>query len=180
VYAEDGRELHRVADIAGLQRLMIRAGRDDPEAARLRSILSRYGEQDRFSTWLYMHGFRELGDRLRPERLAGESLVRVLRKHLKRELLRMACTPLVLDGVRVHRLDELAEGLRAIPFENLEESSDNDAISTWLDQRGYPELADELRPIHGRGADLQRQVLSAVEKWLAIYRDRGPTDPVSA
>jgi hypothetical protein len=172
VYGEDGAELRRVKDLAGLYDLVVAAGGDAPGAIGLRGILSRYAEQDRFSTWLYMHGFRDLGDRLRPERHTGESLVRVLGRHLRRELLKMRCTPLVIDGVRIGDLEELNVALRTVSFEHLEEFGDNDAISTWLDQRGYPELANELRPIHGRGADLQRQVAGVVARWLPLYRRR--------
>jgi hypothetical protein len=50
--------------------------------------------------------------------------------------------------------------------------SDNDVLSSWLDRRGYSELADELRPIHGRGPELGRVLADVVDKWTTIYHER--------
>lgn len=172
VHDEAGVELYRLKDVREIYRLMRRAGGPGPDRERLRAILSRCAAQDRFSTWLYMHGFRDLADRLRPERLSGERLVRVLERLLEREILRMRRTPLVVDGTKIRNLPELADALRAPSAEKFEDVGDNDVISSWLDQQGYSELADELRPLHGRGPEFRHKVAASVERWLRTYGER--------
>ena len=52
-------------------RILLEAEQDTPGDLELRGILEKYGEKDKFSTWLYMHSYRELGDRLRPRKEPG-------------------------------------------------------------------------------------------------------------
>jgi len=51
--------------------------------------------------------------------------------------------------------------------------SDNDIVSSWLDRKGYPELAEEFRPIHGSGTELSQTLIHVVEKWIKAYQERG-------
>jgi hypothetical protein len=169
IFDENGRELHRLRDVREMYALLMQADADGEEAGRLRALLERYGERDMFSTWFYMHSLRELGDRLRPQRFKGRRMITVLKRSLKREILRMRYTPLVVDGVKVYTLQELAHVLRATPPERLEPLSHDDMISSWLDLQGYSELAEELRPIHGQGHELGVTVAAIVERWITIY-----------
>jgi hypothetical protein len=41
-----------------------------------------------------------------------------------------------------------------------------------LDHQGYPELAEEFRPIHNKGAKLGKILSNVVEKWIKIYNSR--------
>ena len=137
--------------------------------AELRALLESYGEKDFFSTWLYMHGFREIGDKLRPKRDKGQRLVSTLQRNIVREILRMDYTPLVIDGIKIFNLQDLLHTLRTIEPEKIQYFSDNDLFSIWLDRKGYPELAEEFRPIHGSGAKLEEALADIVEKWIHIY-----------
>lgn len=176
---EDGREMHRLKDVRDLHRLLSWAGGDDPQAERLRSILELYGERDMFSTWFYMHSLRELGDNLRPQRHKGKRLIAELETSLQREFQRMRRIPLVIEGNKIFDLEELAPALRRASPETIAPYSDNDIISSWLDSRGYSELAEELRPIHGKGAHLKDMVIGIVETWMETYRNRGKQPPES-
>jgi hypothetical protein len=174
VYDEGGEERYRLKDVRDMYRLLRTTDGSGAEAERLRALLAKYAEQDRFSTWFHMHGLRELGEAARPQQvLDGERAIARLRRLLKREILRMQRTPLILAGMRVFSLEELLTALRTIPPEEIQPLMDNDAISSWLDQRGCSELAEELRPIHGRGAELGKLLAEAVEKWIGIYINRG-------
>jgi hypothetical protein len=42
-----------------------------------------------------------------------------------------------------------------------------------LDRKGYPELAEEIRPIHGSGEKLKEALKQSVSKWIALYEQRG-------
>jgi len=42
-----------------------------------------------------------------------------------------------------------------------------------LDRKGYTELAEELRPIHGSGEKLVRSLASRVRKWIKLYQKQG-------
>ena len=81
----------------------------------------------------------------------------------------MASTPLIIDGKKACTLGELLESLRIGDPAQIQALSDNDIISSWLDRRGYSELAEELRPIHGTGKSLIETLTSIVEKWMTIY-----------
>lgn len=173
---DEGRELHRSKDIRDLYRLVSRAGGDDSEAEHLRSILETYGQRDMFSTWLYMHSFRDLGDKLRPRRHKGKQLIAELAASLEQEFGRMHRTPLVIEGNKILDLKGLAQTLRTASPETIAPYSDNDIISSWLDSRGYSELAEELRPIHGKGTHLQGMVIDIIERWMKVYDARGDQD----
>ena len=169
----EGVELRRARTIHEICDILQEAENDTQEAARLRSLLESYGEKDKFSTWLYMHSYRELGDRLRPRRSRGRQLIALLKRHLRLEISRLGRTPLVLAGTRAYDLPGLLETLRALMPEAIQSYSDNDIFSSWLDRRGYPELAEELRPIHGSGPELKKTLTDVVARWLEIYRARG-------
>jgi len=170
---EAGREVRRVRNIHEMHRVLKEAEGDTEEAAALRERLDVYGEHDRFSTWLYMHSFRELGDRLQPLRLRGPAMLRALERNLRRDILQMQRTPLVVGEARVLSLLDLVNVLRSADPGVIQPLSDDDILSSWLDRKGYPELAEELRPIHGSGPGLIRDLLEQVERWLEVYRERG-------
>jgi hypothetical protein len=173
IYDQDGREMHRLKDIAGICRILLEAEKDTKEGSRLCRILESYGDKDKFSTWLYMHGYREVGDRLLPRRSRGRELITILKRNLKSEILRMKRTPLVIGGRKIFTLSDLFASLRTLTPEIIQPYSDDDIISSWLDRKGFPELAEELRPIHGSGAKLSDTLSQAVEKWMKIYRETG-------
>ncbi len=157
---------YRVKNIHQLYEVLLKAEVDD----QLRKLLEIYGEKDFFSTWLYMHGFRELGDKLRPKRDRGQRLVSVLQRYIRREILRMNYTPLLIDDIKIVTLSDLLNTLRTVSPEKIQYFSDNDFFSIWLDRKGYNEIAEEFRPIHGSGPKLAQKLASIVEKWIDIYR----------
>ncbi len=87
----------------------------------------------------------------------------------------MGRTPLVLGDRKIFTLDHLHAAILDLDPETIQPYSDNDIVSGWLDRQGYPELAEELRPIHGSGMGVRRIVTQAIEKWIRLYqeRDRG-------
>ena len=165
-------EYHRIRNIRELYEILLKAEKETKSGQRLRELLEYYGKIDYFSTWLYMHGFRELGDQIRPRHDRGRRLVTVLRRYLKREILRMNFTPLIIDGNKIFTLQSLLHLLRTIDPIKIQWFTDNDVFSTWLDRKGYAELAEELRPIHGRGARFEKTLADLVEKWINIYQER--------
>jgi hypothetical protein len=170
VYDDEGREVRRARNIREICAILLEAEEDNEEGRRLRRLLEAYGEKDKFSTWLYMHSYRELGDRLRPKQSRGQQLIALLKKDLRLELSRMERTPLVLAGTKAFDLAGLLAALRALAPETIQPYSDNDIISSWLDRKGFSELAEELRPIHGRGPELKDILTDIVARWLEIYR----------
>jgi hypothetical protein len=167
-----GRELRRVKNIFDMYELMLEAEKDTPEAAELRAVLGTYGQRDMFSTWLYMHSYRELGGRLRPLRETGMGLVKMLKKNLEREMQRMKHTPLVVGGARICDLRGLAAYLRSAAPAEIQPLSDDDVFSSWLDVQGFTELAEELRPIHGDVTETKETLAARVEKWIPVYAAR--------
>ncbi len=163
----DGNEFYRIKDIRELLKIMEEAEQSTTKAKKLRQFLQNYGEKDYFSTWLYMHGFRELGDKLRPQRHTGQQLVRVLKQHLQQAIERMERTPLKINGEKVNNLTELLNLLKTADPGKLQYYSDNDIFSNWLDRKGYSELAEQFRPIHGSGSSLTKKLADIVEKWIA-------------
>ena len=153
------------------------AEKNTPQAQKLRKILEGYGQKDSISTWLYMHSFRELGDVLRPLRAEGIEMIALLKKYLKEEVIRMASTPLIIDKEKAYNLKELLHLLKNASQSEIEKLSDNDTFSSWLDRKGYSELADELRPIHGKGQLLIKSLLDIVEKWTPVYEGDKPIRP---
>lgn len=173
LFGEDGQELRRAKTLREIYGILLEAEQDTATGRRLRSALEAYGERDMFSTWLYMHSYRELGDRLRPKRSRGGELISLLKTSFRDEMSRLERTPLEIAGVKVFTLSELNEALRALPAESIQTYSDNDILSSWLDRKGYPELAEELRPIHGSGAALKDSLTGVVSRWRETYRAKG-------
>ncbi|HUU37932.1 MAG TPA: hypothetical protein VMW46_07000 [Candidatus Desulfaltia sp.] len=169
---DDGRELRRARNIREICGILLDAEKDTEEARRLRQMLENYGDKDKFSTWLYMHSYRELGDRLRPRRSRGRALITLLKRNLQVEIARLDRTPLAMGGKKVFNLPDLLAALRSLAPEKIQPYSDNDIISSWLDRRGCPELAEELRPIHGSGTELRQSLVEIVDKWITVYRER--------
>lgn len=168
-----GEVQYRVRNIDELHQLVVKAGENTPESDELRRMLERYGRKDWFSTWLYMHGFRELGDKLRPKHDEGQRLVTTLKRYLRREILRMQQTPLLIENFKIYNLHDLLNVLKTINPIKIQLFSDNDYFSTWLDRKGYSELAQEFRPIHGSGRELGDMLAESVNKWITIYESRG-------
>ena len=164
---EAGNELQRVQNIRGLFELISKAQGPDADARRLREILDNYGEKDMFSTWLYMHSYSDLADRLRPVKARGEQMVAVLKRHLQWAVRMLPHTPLEVGGMKIYRLEDLPTIMRSLPPEKLQTFSDNDVISSWLDRKGYSELAEEIRPIHGQGAALTDELATTIERWIS-------------
>ena len=177
VYDGTGRELHRLKNIRAMYQLLCEAAADSPEASRLRKILETYGEKDKFSTWFYMHSLPELGDRLRPQKQKGQEMINILKESIRCEIGRMSHTPLIIEGIKVFDLQDLLEVLKSVPWDKIRPFSDNDIISSWLDYQGYSELAEELRPLHGKGPELAKSVTGTVERWKAIYEGTRPDHP---
>ena len=171
---EDGQELYRLRHIGELYDIVLLAEEDTESARELRGILESIGQRDSFSTWLYMHGFRDLADELRPRRDMGHQLISVLRHHLGEEIKRVEGRPLILGGKRIFSLSDLLQGLKTAEMEEIQEYSDDDIFSNWLDRKRYPELAEELRPIHASGERLRSLLVSVVGKWERYYLDSDP------
>jgi hypothetical protein len=170
----DGDEiLRRIQNIFDLYEMILTAEKDDPKGRELRSIIENHAEKDRFSTWLYMHGYRELADRLRPRHTRGSELISLLKKNLEIQIQQLRATPLIIDDTRVYSITDLLKVLRSASEDAIQPLSDNDVFSSWLDRQGYSELAEELRPIHGSGSELSRILIAVLEKWHAIYQERG-------
>jgi hypothetical protein len=170
---EEGGELARARNIREICGILLEAEKETEEAIRLRQVLENYGARDKFSTWLYMHSYQELGGRLRPRRSRGRELITLLKRNLQVEIARLARTPLDMGGKKAFDLSGLLAALRSLPPEAIQPYSDNDVLSSWLDRQGYSELAEELRPIHGSGAGLRQTLIEVVEKWSAAYGERG-------
>ncbi len=170
VCSKSGRELYRLKSLQEMLSVFKKAEKPTKLGEQLRSILEESGKRDNFSTWLYMHGFRELADRILPMRAKGRRLVSLLKKLFEEELERVESAPLVLHGKEIFDLPQLLAALKTVPPSKLQDYSDNDVFSTWLDRKGYPELAEEIRPVHGSGQRLERILVEKVEKWLNLYR----------
>jgi len=168
----DGEELYRATNIQELYELVLEASGGTERAKTLRECIEIYADNDHFSTWLYMHSFRELADLLRPKQTRGRELFSMLKRYLKREVLRLSCTPLVIAGNKIFELEDLLNFLKRADADRLQPFSDNDAFSSWLDRKGYPELAEELRPIHASGEKIREILIRHVEKWKSIYDQR--------
>ncbi|MFZ2053034.1 MAG: hypothetical protein WAU81_02445 [Candidatus Aminicenantales bacterium] len=173
VFDERGRELKRARNIRDIYSILLEAEKETDEARRLREVLENYGAKDKFSTWLYMHSFQELGDRLRSRRSHGREHIALLKRSLRAELARLDRTPLLIGGEKINSLPELLDVLHSLTPEAIQPHSDNDILSSWLDRRGYSDLAEELRPIHGSGLELRRTLTEIVARWVAVYVQRG-------
>lgn len=172
VCTETGKEIHRVKNIRDLYDVLNKAEADTKNAKKLRELLESHGQRDNFSTWLYMHGFRDLGDRLLPKHVKGRRLVSFLKRHLEKEIARVDSTPLIVGEHRINDLSGLLNMLLSIDSADIQHLTDNDYFSIWLDRKGYSELANEMRPVHGSGKKLERTLAELVQKWIKIYQSR--------
>ncbi|MCI0503223.1 hypothetical protein L0Y65_00765 [Candidatus Micrarchaeota archaeon] len=159
----------RISSIAGLRSAI--------EMADMRD-LEEFGAKDFFSTWLYMHGFHDAGDRIRPSRFGGEWLRGFLMGELEYEMGQLKNDPFVInDGqgqevCRTHSLAEIANQIRSMPAELIEKwGEDDDFLSFWLMRHGYSGLADEVRPICGKGDEIRARVVAAFAKWIGTYEN---------
>jgi len=173
LFDHSGREIHRAKDIFGICQILREAEGETPRGLKLRTILENYGEKDKFSTWLYMHSYRELGDRLRPRKGRGRQLVTMLKRNLQAEIARLRRMPLIVADRKIFDLADLRASLQTLDPGQVQPYSDNDIISSWLDRKGYPELAEELRPIHGSGPRLCQTLAEAVGRWIDTHQERG-------
>jgi len=163
---EEGNFVYRAKHIKELYDVVREAEKDTAESRNLRDLLEDYGRRDSFSTWLYMHGFRELADRLRPIHSTGKEMIAVLKHHLETEISRIEQIPFVIDRTEIFGLSDLLEELRRVDPAKIQKLSDTDAFSNWLDLKCYPDLAKELRPVHGSGEKLRTTLVDLVEKWV--------------
>jgi hypothetical protein len=83
----------------------------------------------------------------------------------------MPYTPLIIEGNKIFNLTDLLNVLRSIEPEKIQKFTDVDMFSSWLDSRGYNKLAEEIRPLHGKGAEFVKILADHVEKWLEFYED---------
>jgi hypothetical protein len=173
---KNGEVLHRVKNIQEMTEILDEAGKNTQKAQRLREILEVYGEKDSFSTWLYMHSYRDLGDVIRPLHNHGREMISVLKRYLKSEMNRVTHMPLVIDGKKVYDLKDLLERLNTADPAEIQILSDNDIFSSWLDRKGYSEFAEELRPIHGTGNTLIKSLSAIVEKWIFVTKTTNKTN----
>jgi hypothetical protein len=125
-----------------------------------------------FSTWLYMHSYPDLADRLRAVKARGEQMISLLKRLLESAIHTMGRTPLEMGGKKIFRLADLPGALRSLPPGSLQTFSDNDMISSWLDRKGYSELAEQVRPIHGKGTGLAEEIARTIEDWIPFYNQR--------
>jgi hypothetical protein len=163
---KDGNVLFRARHIRELYDIVKKAEKETAPARYLRDLLEDYGKKDSFSTWLYMHGFRELADWLRPIQSTGKEMIAVLEHYLKKEIGRIEKIPFVIDQAEIFGLPDLLEELRRANPVKIQKLSDTDAFSDWLDLKCYPDLAKEFRPIHGSGEKLRETLVELVEKWI--------------
>lgn len=171
IRSKTGKVIHRISNIHQLYQILLKADEDSERGRELRELLEYYGRKDYFSTWLYMHGFRELGDKLRPKQDKGRRMITILKRNIKREILRMKCTPLKIDGYKICNLHDLLNMFRTIEPDKIQQYSDHDIFSTWFDRKGYSDLAEEFRPIHGSGQELVDTLKKCVEKWINKYEN---------
>jgi hypothetical protein len=134
-------------------------------------ILEEYAEKDYFSTWLYMHGFKSLADHMAKRHDFGEHLREVLVTSFDQEIAYVQEMELaILDEqgntiAKVRAVTDLARAVEEIDAEVLERNTARDVFSMWLMRKGYPELADKLRPIHGEGDELREEMLAILRSW---------------
>ena len=162
-----GEELYRARNLKDMMHILEIAEKDTEEGNKMRSILEEYGKNDRYSTWLYMHGFKDLADMLLPLRNQGYRLINMLKKYFSHEIEQTDKLPLVISGNKIFDIPALLEALFMASPEEIQSISDFDYFSTWFDIKGFPELADEFRPIHGIGARLKKKLIETTEQWLA-------------
>jgi len=170
IRGKSGKEYYRIKHIQELYDIIIKADKNTKKAEELRQFFESYAEKDYFSTWLYMHGFRELGDQLRPRRDVGQRLVTILKRHIRREILKMEQTPLKIGRRKIFNLNDLLKLLKKIKPEKIQFYSDNDIFSNWLDRKGYPDLAEEFRPVHGTAEVVVKSLATIIEKSIIKFQ----------
>jgi hypothetical protein len=168
-----GKEVYRIKDIYQMNEVLTEAKKQSEQAQRLREILEMYGGKDAFSTWFYMHGFRDLADEIRPKHGKGMDLLRELIEPIETEISHLQSMPLVIGEEKVFTPRDLLGVLEKVNPRMIQDLSNNDAFSTWLDRKGYTELAEEIRPIHGSGDRLKRALTRSIAKWIDIYKHKG-------
>jgi len=161
-----GEELYRARNLKDMMRILEIAEKDTKKGKKMNSMLEEYGKNDRFSTWLYMHGFKELADKLLPLHSRGQSMINLLKRHFRQEIKRVDDLPLVISGKEIFGITTLLEALRAVGPKEIQSLSELDYFSTWFDMKGFPELANELRPIHGTGTRVVKKLKETLEQWL--------------
>ncbi|MFH0817169.1 MAG: hypothetical protein V1909_00880 [Candidatus Micrarchaeota archaeon] len=174
VFTYGGREIGRARNIFELQKLI-------QEKEQLPAhILEKYGKKDFFSTWFYMHGYDELGDKVRPTHHSGERMREFLLEQIGDEIAIIKSLPLVFewterdDGkrqkrVEVNSLKELYDNLDNLPDKLIGKFASGDGFSTWLMIKGYSELADALRPLSGKEHELKNSLKVEIGKWLSSH-----------
>ncbi len=168
---DDGNNvLYRITSIHELHDVLCLAEEESPEGLKILDILEVYGQRDAFSTWLYMHSYRELGDIIRPDRSQGLQLISFLKEHIAKEIERLDRTPLIIGSEYVYTLHDLVGTLQSVPQEVIQKLADSDVISSWLDWQGYTLLAEEVRPIHGIGENLREAITTVIDRWIRDYR----------
>lgn len=170
----EGEILHRIKNIHGLYKIVLEAEKDTPEGHQLREIIESYAEKDRFSTWLYMHSYSELGEKLRPRHTRGRELISLLKEDFGKQIDWLKSTPLLMGDIRIYSISDMLHVLRTASEQVIQPFSDNDILSSWLDRQGYSELAEEFRPIHGSGKELGQMLVSVIEKWQEFYERDTP------
>jgi hypothetical protein len=160
-----GRELwRRVSTLTELRRAVVEAPVE---------MLEEYADKDYYSTWLYMHGFRELADRLRGVTARGEELRRLLASSFSEEEMLVDEQELLVTSEAGHVLgrartvQELAGVIQELDAETLVAYADRDVFSMWVMRKGYPRLAARLRPIFGDGEELRQELVRTLARWQA-------------
>ncbi|MCX6778486.1 MAG: hypothetical protein NT157_06430 [Candidatus Micrarchaeota archaeon] len=136
------------------------------------TILEEYANGDKYSTWLYMHGFDEFAGSIKKRQDRGEFLRNDLLKRIKREIKRVERLPLVIKmdgGTRlvIRRLEELAAAVRKLSDAEFERCAADDSISTWLMVKGYADLADKTRRLHSHTEGAREKIATAIEEEMA-------------
>ena len=167
---DDNNVLYRITSIHELYDVLCLAEEESTEGLKIRDIFEVYGQRDAFSTWLYMHSYRELGDIIRPDRSQGLQLISFLKEHIEKEIERIERTPLIIGSEHAYTLHDLLRALHSVPVEVIQELADNDVISSWLDWHGYTLLAEEVRPIHRIGENLRKAITTVIDRWICDYR----------
>lgn len=148
----------------------------DAVAAAPIAMLEEYAGKDYFSTWLYMHGFRRIADFLRARRDHGDELRQVLLDVLDEQLQVLPEQELILVDkenqplARARDVEDLLALFQKTDAETLTVYGADEAFSMWAMVKGYPQLADELRQIVGKGEALRKQVIATLRRWQARRR----------
>lgn len=175
VHDAEGTEIFRLTNLREILGLLYQVKDQRGDYQQILEILNEYGEKDFFSTWLYMHSYRDLGDRLRPLKGMGDEMIDILINLMENELKRIKKRPLVINNKKIFNLPELVKALKSASPEEVQPLSNNDVLSSWLDRKCFSELAEELRPIHGKGKPLVDEIIRVVDKWISFYEQREET-----